>query len=233
MIIESLKKSYNGINALNGINLTLNKGDFLTIFGPNGAGKTTLIRIIATLLRPSSGNVKIFEYSIEEHPEEFRRSIGVISHQSFLYKNLSAEENLKFYAALYGIPDSSKKVKELLELMGLYERRDSPVSEFSRGMQQRLSIARALINDPSLILLDEPYSGLDQHAAALLSNQLIKLHNRKRTIIMVTHNLMFGVQGATKVGILVKGRMLFLRDRDEIGDDGFDEIYFNYVSGGI
>ncbi len=231
--IDDLKKAYNGFSALKGINLTLHKGDFLTIFGPNGAGKTTLLRIISTLLPPSSGRVKIFEYDLEEHPEEFRKSVAVISHQSLLYNDLTAKENLEFYAALYGIGERAEKIKELLRLVGLYERRNSQVSEFSRGMQQRLSIARALINDPYLILLDEPYSGLDQHAATLLKKQLALLHSQKRTIIMVTHNLALGMREVTKVGILVNGEMPFFRNRNEMDADRFDETYFSYVSGNL
>jgi heme exporter protein A len=231
--IEDLKRNYDGVEALRGINLTLNRGDFLTIFGPNGAGKTTLIRIISTLLPPSSGDIKVSGYDMDNHPAEFRKTLGIISHQTLLYHDMTAKENLEFYAGLYGIRDTNKRIEDILKLMGLYERRDSRVSKFSRGMQQRLTIARALINDPSLILLDEPYNGLDQHASALLSDQLIKLHDRKRTIIMVTHNLIRGMEVATKVGILVKGRMLFLKDRDEISGHGFDDIYFHYVSGDI
>ena len=223
--IEGLRKNYNGINALNGIDLTLHKGDFLTIFGPNGAGKTTLIKIIATLLRPSSGRIRVSGYDLEKNPEDFRRSISLISHQSFLYNSLTVEENLDFYAALYRIKGRKKKVEGLLRLMGLYERRDSRVSELSRGMQQRLSIARALINEPLLILLDEPYTGLDQHAAITLRDYLIRLRNEQRTIIMVTHDLSLGLEGATKVGVLVRGRMRFFEDRERVDVEGFRTIY--------
>jgi heme exporter protein A len=229
--IENLKKSYDGINALNGIDLSLDVGDFLTIFGPNGAGKTTLLKIIATLLEPSSGGVTMSDYDLEEHPEDFRNSVSVISHQSLLYNELTAKENLEFYADLYNIEKPAEKVTGLLKLVDLFERRNSKVFEFSRGMQQRLSIARALINDPSLILLDEPYSGLDQHSSLLLKNQLIKLHDDKRTIILVTHNLTFGMESATKVSILVKGRVAFFKKRAKIDDDKFDETYFKYVGG--
>ncbi len=231
--ISDLKMDYDGVEALRGINLTLNRGDFLAVFGPNGAGKTTLLRIIATLLSPSSGCITVSGYDMDNHPDEFRKTLGMISHQTLLYHDMTAAENLEFYAGLYGIRDRNKRIEDILKLMGLYNRRDSRVSKFSRGMQQRLTIARALINDPSLILLDEPYNGLDQHASALLSDQLIKLHNRKRTIIMVTHNLKLGMEAATKVGILVKGRMPFFKDRGEINGDKFDDIYFHYASGNI
>ena len=229
--IKGLKKSYDGIDALRGIDLTLQKGEFLSLFGPNGAGKTTLIRIIATLLKPGSGSISVMDFDIEEHPEDFRAQLGVISHQSFLYDDLSARENLEFYAALYRVDDPEAKSRELLKLVGLQDRGDSKVSEFSRGMQQRLSIARALINDPSLLLLDEPYTGLDERASILLSGHLRQLHSRQRTIVMVTHDLKRGLESATKVGILSKGRLVYLKDRSEVDIDEFEHVYLRYLQG--
>ncbi|VAX28298.1 ABC transporter, ATP-binding protein [hydrothermal vent metagenome] len=229
--IKGLKKSYDGIDALRGIDLTLQKGEFLSLFGPNGAGKTTLIRIIATLLKPGSGSISVMDFDIEEHPEDFRAQLGVISHQSFLYDDLSARENLEFYAALYRVDDPEAKSRELLKLVGLQDRGDSKVSEFSRGMQQRLSIARALINDPSLLLLDEPYTGLDERASILLSGHLRQLHSRQRTIVMVTHDLKRGLESATKVGILSKGRLVYFKDRSEVDIDEFEHVYLRYLQG--
>ncbi|VAX33975.1 ABC transporter, ATP-binding protein [hydrothermal vent metagenome] len=229
--IKGLKKSYDGIEALRGIDLTLQKGEFLSLFGPNGAGKTTLIRIIATLLKPGSGSVRVMDFDIEEQPEEFRAQLGVISHQSFLYNDLSARENLEFYAALYRVNDPVGKTGELLRLVGLHDRGDSRVSGFSRGMQQRLSIARALINDPSLLLLDEPYTGLDERASILLSGHLRQLHSRQRTIVMVTHDLKRGLESATKVGILSKGRLVYFKDRSEVDTDEFEHVYLRYLRG--
>lgn len=229
--IKGLKKSYDGIDALRGIDLNLQKGEFLSLFGPNGAGKTTLIRIIATLLKPGSGSISVMDFDIEEHPGEFRAQLGVISHQSFLYDDLSARENLEFYAALYRVNDPEAKAGELLRLVGLQDRGDSKVSGFSRGMQQRLSIARALINDPSLLLLDEPYTGLDERASILLSGHLRQLHSRQRTIVMVTHDIKRGLESATKVGILSKGRLVYLRDRSEVDTEEFEHVYLRYLQG--
>ncbi len=229
--IKGLKKSYDGIEALRGIDLSLKKGDFLSLFGPNGAGKTTLIRIIATLLKPGAGSISVMDFDIEEHPEEFRAQLGVISHQSFLYDDLSARENLEFYAALYRVNDPAAKAGDLLRLVGLHDREDSKVSGFSRGMQQRLSIARALINDPSLLLLDEPYTGLDERASILLSGHLKQLHSRQRTIVMVTHDIKRGLESATKVGILSKGRLVYLKDRSEVDTAEFEHVYLRYLQG--
>ncbi|HEB74909.1 MAG TPA: heme ABC exporter ATP-binding protein CcmA [Nitrospirae bacterium] len=229
--IKGLRKSYDGVDALRGIDLDLEMGDFLSLFGPNGAGKTTLIRIMATLLKPGAGTVRVMDFDMEEHPEEFRARLGVISHQSFLYNDLSARENLEFYAALYRVADPAARAEELLGLVGLSDRADSKVSGFSRGMQQRLSIARALINDPVLLLLDEPYTGLDQSASMLLSGHLRRLHDRKRTIVMVTHDLKRGLEAATKVGILSRGRLVYLKDRAELDPREFEHAYLRYLKG--
>ncbi|NOZ26402.1 MAG: heme ABC exporter ATP-binding protein CcmA [Nitrospirae bacterium] len=229
--IEGLRKSYDGVDALRGIDLELERGDFLSLFGPNGAGKTTLIRIIATLLKPSSGSVRVMDFDMEEHPEEFRARLGVISHQSFLYSDLSARENLEFYAALYGVSDPAAKAEELLGLVGLLDRADSKVSGFSRGMQQRLSIARALVNDPVLLLLDEPYTGLDQSASILLSSHLRRLHGQHRTIVMVTHDLKRGLEAASKVGILARGKLVYLKERGGIDPGEFEHAYLRYLKG--
>ena len=227
--IEGLRKSYGGLEALKGVSLTLEKGDFLCLFGPNGAGKSTLLKILATLLTPSAGTVRAAGFDLEEHPEAFRAQLGLVSHQSFLYDDLSARENLEFYAALYGVADSRARAGELLERVELAHRAHSPVREFSRGMQQRLTIARALVNDPSLLLLDEPYTGLDEHAAGRLSRQLHLLHEAQRTIVMVTHNLRQGLELATTVGILAQGKLVFLKQRDQIAPEAFEQLYIDHL----
>ncbi|AMV70630.1 ABC transporter ATP-binding protein [Desulfuromonas sp. DDH964] len=227
--VENLRKSYGGLAALKGVSLTLEAGDFLCLFGPNGAGKSTLLKVLATLLSPSAGTVRAAGYDLEEHPEAFRARLGLVSHQSFLYDDLSARENLEFYAALYGVSDPAARAGELLERVDLAHRAHSPVREFSRGMQQRLTIARALVNDPSLLLLDEPYTGLDEHAASRLSRQLRLLHEAQRTIVMVTHNLRRGLELATAVGILAQGQLIFLQRRDQIDPDAFEQLYFRHL----
>lgn len=229
LTVTDLRKSYGGIEALRGVSFALHQGEFLCLFGPNGAGKSTLLKIIATLLPPSSGTVQVLGFDQEEHPEEFRARLGLVSHQSYLYDDLTALENLEFYGALYGVADPRGRAEELLRQVALFSRRHSPVSEFSRGMQQRLTIARALVNDPSLLLLDEPYTGLDEHAAALLRRQLGDLHRRDRTIVMVTHNLRQGFESATKLGILTRGRLTYLAEKESVDLPSLEELFFRHM----
>jgi len=227
--ISELRKSYGSREALRGIDLDLHRGEFLCLFGPNGAGKSTLLKILATLLRPSSGKVKVLDYDLEEHPEAYRATLGMVSHQSFVYQDLTVLENLEFFAALYGVEDPQSRAMELLEEVNLEDRYDVPAANLSRGMQQRLSIARALVNDPALLLLDEPYTGLDEHAASVLRDQLQKLHSRKRTIVMVTHNLRRGMESATRLGIIAQGKLTYLQKKDEIDSTTFEDIYFKHL----
>lgn len=227
--ISGLKKSYGGLEALRGVDLELQQGEFLCLFGPNGAGKSTLLKIIATLLRPSAGQVKVLDFDLREQPEEYRAQLGMVSHQSFLYQDLTALENLEFYAALYGVEQPRRRALELLDQVNLTVRADTLVANLSRGMQQRLTIARALVNDPSLLLLDEPYTGLDEHAASVLRDQLQLLHRRKRTIIMVTHNLRRGMESATRLGILAKGKLVYLQEKSRIDQTSFEELYFRHL----
>jgi heme exporter protein A len=227
--IRDLHKSYGNLEALRGINLDLKRGEFLCLFGPNGAGKSTLLKIIATLLRPSSGTVKVLDYDLEEHAEEYRAQLGMVSHQSFVYQDLTVLENLEFFASLYGVEDPQKRALDLLEEVNLADRYDMPAANLSRGMQQRLSIARALVNDPALLLLDEPYTGLDEHAASVLRDQLQLLHSQQRTIVIVTHNLRRGMESATRLGILSAGQLTYLKNKNEVDQTRFEEIYFQQL----
>lgn len=231
LAVNNLCKEYGGCRALHRVSFGLRKGDFLSLFGPNGAGKSTLLQIISTLVSPSSGRVEIEGFDLQEEPEHFKKQLGVISHQSLLYGHMTARENLIFYGSLYQVEDPAERADELLRTVELYPRRHSRVSRFSRGMCQRLSIARALVNDPSLLLLDEPFSGLDQYAAAILTEQLGELRSRERTVIMVTHNLNRGLAAATRIGILTGGRLAYLEDRDSINPSAFEELYFTHVHG--
>ena len=162
--VDHLTKSFGGRKAVDDVSFALPEGAFLSVFGPNGAGKTTLLRMLATLSRPTEGTITLAGIDVKEEPERVREAIGLISHNPMLYPDLTAEENLLLYAKLYGVADPQKRVIELLDAVGLKHRRLDRVRTFSRGMTQRVSIARALVNDPSVVLLDEPYSGLDPHA---------------------------------------------------------------------
>lgn len=226
---ESLTKLFGHVMALRGIDLTVRRGEFLTIFGPNGAGKTTLIRILSTLLKPTSGTVRISGIDARDDTENLRRNIGVISHNTFLYDNLSAYENIEFYGKMYDIENIEEKGKQVIKEVGLSGRMNDLVRTFSRGMQQRLSIARAIIHDPKVMLFDEPYTGLDQHAAQMLKNMLKKLHTPDRTVIMTTHNLQQGLEMCDRVAIQVAGQIVYQEDIAKVDLDNFEETYFHYV----
>ncbi len=231
LTVKNLFKEYEGYRALRGVTFGLAKGDFLSLFGPNGAGKSTLLGIISTLVSPTSGQIEIKGFDLTEEPEQFKKQLGVISHHSLLYDHMTALENLVFYASLYKLKDPEKTAVELLRVVELYPRRHSRVGQFSRGMRQRLSVARALVNDPSLLLLDEPYSGLDQDAAAMLTEQLAELKSKERTVIVVTHNLDHGLNSATKVGILAAGRLVFMEARNRVDRALLEAEYLRHVQG--
>jgi heme exporter protein A len=229
LTVEAVRKRFGGVEALRGVSFALEQGEFLCLFGPNGAGKSTLLKILSTLLPKSDGIVRVAGFDLHEHPEAFRARLGVVSHQSYLYDDLTALENLEFYAGLYDVTDPRQTAEGLLEEAGLYQRRHSPVAEFSRGMVQRLSIARALVNDPALLLLDEPYTGLDEHAANRLRGQLERLHDQERTIVMVTHNLRRGIESATQLGILTQGRLTYLERKEAVTSAAFEALYFRHL----
>jgi len=223
--IEDLSKSFGSFYALHNINLAINAGEFWIIVGPNGAGKTTLLKIIATLSQPSSGSVRINGTVTTKDKLEIRKQVGFIGHQTFLYNNLTAEENLKFYARMYDLKDAKQQIDDILTRVGLWNRKEDLVRTFSRGMQQRLSIGRALLTDPTIILLDEPFSGLDQGAIDNFIHIFTSLISPDRTIIMTTHNLQLGFQLATHFVILSSGEIVQESLTETIDVSRFKTIY--------
>jgi heme exporter protein A len=230
--LSALSKAFGSRKALDAVSLTLPQGAFLSIFGPNGAGKTTLLRVLATLARPSSGTARLLGLSLREQPEDIRAHIGLISHRSLLYPDLTAEENLSFAARLYGVDDPARRVSQMLATVELTARRHDAVRSFSRGMTQRLSIARALIHDPSLVLLDEPYSGLDPHAVEILDGLLASLR-AGRSFVMVSHDLRKGFDLSTHVLMLAKGRSVIFAPRAELDFEDFSARYRETVGVGV
>ncbi len=198
------------------INLRIEKGEFLTIFGPNGAGKTTLIKIMSTLVSPTSGKVVIDGFDIKENPVEIRKKIGVISHETYLYHELTAAENLRFFGRMYGTPDIENRIGELIKQVGLTYRKNDRVRTFSRGMKQRLSIARALIHDPPILFLDEPYTGLDQHATATFDRILGGMNANEKTRILISHDIEHGISMCDRAIILTDGHIVHEMTEDEI-----------------
>ncbi|GAK56048.1 ABC transporter related protein [Candidatus Vecturithrix granuli] len=207
--IQHLSKRYGSIWALRDITLNVEAGTRLTLLGPNGSGKTTLIRILARLSSPSSGSLKMFGSDLHTQGDEVRKQIGVVSHTSFLYPALTAVENLTFYAGMFGVSQTTETIESLLYEVGLLERQHDLVRTFSRGMQQRLAIARAILHQPTLLLFDEPYSGLDGAAVNLLQHILTNIHHEGRTIILTTHNYRSGLDFCDQAAVLVSGRLVY------------------------
>ncbi|HLL48877.1 MAG TPA: ABC transporter ATP-binding protein [Longimicrobiaceae bacterium] len=201
------------------------------MFGPNGAGKTTLLKMLAGLVRPTRGEVFIAGEAVTGGDNAWRRGIGVLSHQTYLYAGLSAAENLEFYGRLYGLDRLGERVGEALEGVGLWERRGDRVRGFSRGMQQRLALARTLLHDPRVVLLDEPYTGLDPHAAAMLNGVLERLRDGARTVVLVTHNLSQGLELASRVAIQVGGRWISDEPRAAVDAARWERVYTERVAG--
>jgi len=204
-----LTKSFGGRLVLRGIDLNVAAGECLALVGPNGAGKTTLLRTLATLSTPDAGSIRIAGADLGDGAKEIRQQIGFLSHQSLLYGDLSAEENLDFYGQMYGVAHLEARISTLLDQVGLEPQRHARVRTFSRGMRQRLSIARALLHDPPVLLMDEPYTGLDQHAARMLDKVLLEAGTMDRTTILTTHDLEHGWRISDRAAILVRGQITY------------------------
>ena len=223
--LNDVVKQY-GLNpVLRGVDLSVEAGEFVTLVGPNGAGKSTLMGIIATLLRPSSGDVLVGGWRLPEQADRVRRHIGLVSHNSLLYRDMTAAENLTFFAKLYQLEDAEARVIEALRKVGLFARQRDPVGTFSRGMVQRLTIARATLHEPDVLLLDEPYTGLDQEATQLLDDLLREETARGRTILMITHDLGHGLGLADRLAILYGGRIAREVSRAEISPAAVYDLY--------
>jgi heme exporter protein A len=226
---RALEKWFGPHPAVRKLDFTLHTGEFLTLFGPNGAGKTTLLRLLAGSLRPTRGEIRLVGMWANGDEHAWRRRIGVLSHQTYLYGQLTAEENLRLYGRLYGVESLKEHISARLEEVGLQDRRYEQVRTYSRGMQQRLALARTLLHDPELVLLDEPYTGLDPHAGMMLRGVLEKLRNGQRTVVLVTHNLTEGLELADRVVVQVAGRWVSDERRSSIDERVFQRLYSERV----
>lgn len=226
---EGVTKRFGHVWALRGIDLQVQRGHCLSIFGPNGAGKTTLLKILATLARPSAGTVTIAGYHTVHDAENVRPLLGVLGHKTFLYGHLTAYENLHFYGRMFGVLDCAERVHELLSSVGLAAQARRLVRTYSRGMQQRLAIARVLLHRPALLLLDEPYTGLDQHAAARLQALLLQLRAEERTIILSTHDLQRGLTLCDEMIIQCHGQIVYRGVASDVDEHSFEQLYLDYV----
>lgn len=202
---RKLVKRYGPLTVLRELDFEVKSGEFVALLGPNGSGKTTLLRILATLTRPTSGLVRVASYQLPQADSVLRDHLGLVSHQPLLYGDLTGEENLKFYSRLYSVGE--ERVQEVLELVGLVKRKDHLVRNYSRGMKQRLTIGRAILHNPQILLLDEPYTGLDQEAGEILDSLLLGEAREGRTVLMTSHNLMRAANLATRVDVLSRGKI--------------------------
>jgi heme exporter protein A len=230
--VAGLTRSFGPRKAVTGVTFSLGAGDCLALFGPNGAGKTTLLRVLAGLLKPSSGSARVSGIALPAGAD-VRSKVGLISHHTMLYDALSPRENVSFAARLYSVPHASTRVEDSLRRMSMLERADAPVRSLSRGMQQRVSIARAMVHSPQLVLADEPYSGLDDSGARALTALLQELRSAGTAIIIVTHNLAEGLSLATRAAVMQSGRFVRYDRRSEIDVISYSNTYREaLISGG-
>lgn len=183
------------------LTLSVQEGEVFGFLGPNGAGKTTTVRMLTSLIGPTSGQAWVNGYSIREEGQSIRRSVGILTENPGLYERLSALKNLTIFANLYDVEDVSAQVEKYLKMLGLWNRRDDPVGGYSKGMRQKLAIARALLHEPEVLFLDEPTSGLDPEAASLVRSFIEELRSQGRTIFMCTHNLAEADHLCDRIGI--------------------------------
>ncbi len=223
--VRHLVKRFGAKIVLRQMDFTVETGEFVALLGPNGAGKTTFIRILASLARPSLGEVWISGFRLPQQAAAVRRRLGVVSHQPLLYGDLSALENLQFFGRMYAVPALARRIQEVLELVGLSARQRDLVRTFSRGMQQRLAIGRAILHDPDLLLLDEPHTGLDQDACDMLDTALKQVATRGRTVVMTSHDLARIQDLASRFDVLTAGRIVSSRAAPDLPRDGLLAYY--------
>lgn len=207
--LNKLTKKFKTVTAVENLTLTVERGEIFGLLGPNGAGKTTTIRMLGALISPTSGTARVVGYEIGKQDNEIRRNVGILTESPGLYDQLSAERNLSFYGEMYDVQDIPGQVERYLRMLGLWERRHEPVATFSKGMRQKLAIARALLHEPKVLFLDEPTSGLDPEAARLVRQFISGLREEGRTIVMCTHNLDEADRLCDRIAVF-KGRLLAL-----------------------
>lgn len=228
--VRRLVKRFGLKTVLRDLNFQVDSGEFVALLGPNGAGKTTFLRILSSLSRPAMGDVRIAGFRLPGQAAAVRHILGVVSHQPLLYGDLTAEENLQFYGKMYGVPGLERRVAEVLELVGLTARRHDLVRTFSRGMQQRLAIGRAVLHDPEVMLFDEPHTGLDQDASLMLDNVLREVAARGRTVVMTSHDLARAADLASRFDVLSRGRIVASTKRSETPPDQLLGFYRQAVA---
>ena len=223
--VKKLVKRFGLKTVLRGVDFEVQPGEFVALLGPNGAGKTTFLRILSSLSRPSLGEVTVAGYRLPNEAAAVRARLGVVSHLPLLYGDLTAEENLRFYARMYNLDNLETRITEVLEMVGLENRRRDLVRTFSRGMQQRLAIGRAVLHDPDVMLFDEPYTGLDQDASSMLDEVLKTVAAEGRTVVMTSHDLARAEDLATRFDILSRGVIAASTTQKDLGKSNLLTFY--------
>jgi len=224
--IKKLIKQADTKLILRGINLSIEKGETVAILGPNGAGKSTLLKVIATLIKPSSGEVKINGLDLKKNGNDIKKLMGYLPHSSLLYEHYSPLDNLVFFGNLYGVKDVEDKAVKLIKDVGLSFFLKEPVKNFSRGMIQRTAIARAIIHEPELLLLDEPHTGLDQGAISILNDVIISMKQKGATTLMVTHDFKQAAEICDRIIIIKDGKVA---DDFKISENQIDFVTEKYL----
>ena len=222
---RGLEKRFGPLVALRGVELRVPRGSLLAVLGPNGAGKTTLLRLLAGLARPSAGELRVGEGALDRRASRGR--IGFIGHATLLYPALTARENLRFAARLYGVVDPEPRIARLLEEHDLAAVADRPAGTCSRGLAQRLAIARGLVHDPDVVLLDEPFSGLDRAGAGRLARRLAAGRAGGRTAVLVTHDLARAAELADSAIVLLRGRVVHRAEGAGLGASALERAYLD------
>ncbi len=216
--VQGVSKAYGRSIALNKLDLRVQWGEVLTVFGPNGSGKTTLIKVLATLSKPDVGKVSIGGLDPRRDGSYARRLIGVLTHDPLLYDDLTARENLRFAARMFGVDKPGERIEAVADKLDVASRLDQRVGTLSHGWKKRFSLARALLHNPPILLMDEPESGLDEQALTGLGNLLREESELRRTVVLTTHNFERGIEFGDEVAILVKGRLVYRESTSTVGD---------------
>jgi len=227
--VHGLFKAFGSVLALRGIDFRLEHGRLLALFGPNGAGKTTLLKILATAMKPTAGGGKVLGFDLLRERGEIRRRIGVLAHGTHLYEDLTALENLHFFTALRGIDGGRGRIFQAIEAVELNGSAELKVRTFSSGMKRRLALAKLMLAEPELLLLDEPLAGLDQQAMKILERYIVSFKERGRSIIMSTHSMTRGYDLSDRIAIVVSGRIVFTEEKAKISLEELKKVYAAYT----
>jgi heme exporter protein A len=227
--VRGLTKVYGPQVVLRDLEMDLSWGDFLIVFGPNGSGKTTLIKVLATISRPTEGEVMVAGFDLKRNPAAVRRNIGLVAHQPLLYGDMTGIENLRFHGRMFGLSHLEERIEKAADLMGATSFLGRKASILSHGMQKRLSLARAILHDPPILLLDEPETGLDQEALEMLGQMMGSGERGRRTVLMVTHSVERGLALGNQVAIMTGGKIAFHGDRSNVDEDMLKSTYSRFT----